>query len=40
MAMIWLLLLLLCACEPDKPAPPAPDAVAEVVDPYGDGEIP
>lgn len=40
--MIWLLLLLLCACEPDKPAPPAPDTVDawEVVDPYGDNEEP
>lgn len=39
--MIWLLLLLLCACEPDKP-PPAPDTVDawEVVDPYGDNEEP
>lgn len=37
--MIWLLLLLLCACDPDKPAPRA-DAGAEVVNPYGDGETP
>jgi len=34
--MIWLLLLLLCACDPDKPTPPSTDAGAEVVDPYGD----
>lgn len=36
-AMIWFVLLLLCACDPDKPTAPQADASAEIVDPYGDG---
>jgi hypothetical protein len=40
MEAVILICLLLCACEPDKPMPPAPDAGADVVDPYGDGEGP
>lgn len=36
--VLALLLLLLCACDPDKPTAPQEDASAEIVDPYGDGE--
>lgn len=34
------LLVLLMGCDDDAPPPPQADAGAEVVDPYGDGEVP
>ena len=34
------LLVLLLGCDDDVQPPPRADAGAEVVDPYGDGEVP
>lgn len=40
--VLGLLMILLCACDPDKPQPTTQDATDsyEVIDPYGDNEYP